>query len=92
MFDDNVYVILLSRRGDGFCSGADTTSMNGRDEPHTKLSYGAYLAKVQNVVRLLYKGPKPSVAAINGPAVGAGCDFALGCDLRVMNEETFLRQ
>ena len=92
MTDDAVYVVILSGRGRGFCSGADVTSMDGREDREKKHLYGSHLWLVQNVDRLLYFGQKPTVAAVNGPAVGAGCDFALACDLRVMNEETFLRQ
>lgn len=91
MHDNDVYVIVLSGRGDGFCSGADVSGMEGREDRETKFRYGAHLWKVQYVDRLLYFGPKPTVAAINGPAVGAGCDFALACDLKVMSEGAFLR-
>lgn len=87
--DDDVYVILLTGAGRGFCSGADVSGM-GDDEDAQSAS--ARLWKVQNVVRHLYHGPKPSVAAINGPALGAGCDFALACDLRVIAEGAFLRE
>lgn len=35
---------------------------------------------------------KPSIAAVGGPAVGAGCDFALACDLRIVGPEAILRE
>lgn len=87
--DDDVYAILLTGAGRGFCSGADVTDMGGgRDQ----LDAATRLWKVQNVVRHLYHGAKPSVAAVNGPALGAGCDFALACDLRAIAEDAFLRE
>lgn len=91
MNDDEVYVVVLTGSGDGFCSGADVSGMEGREDRETKFRYGAHLWQVQYVDRLLYFGPKPTVAAINGPAVGVGCDFALACDLKVMSEDAFLR-
>lgn len=89
--DDEVYVILLTGAGRGFCSGGDVSGGYG-NTAHGKLAYRQHLAKAQNVTRLLRSGPKPSVAAVNGPAVGSGCDFALACDLRVISEEAYLRQ
>jgi enoyl-CoA hydratase/carnithine racemase len=89
--DGRVYSILLTGAGRAFCSGADVTNM-GEDSDSTRLTAAEHLWKVQNVVRYLYHGPKPTVAAINGPAIGAGCDFALACDLRVMEEDAFLRE
>jgi len=92
MHDDRAYVVVLTGAGRGFCSGADVTDMDGRDDRDRKVTYGAHLWKVQNVDRLLYNGPKPTVAAVNGPAIGAGCDFALACDMRVMDADAYLRQ
>jgi enoyl-CoA hydratase/carnithine racemase len=89
--DDDVYVIVLTGRGKGFCSGGDVSAMEGRDDRANEFRYGAYLWQIQHVNRLLYFGSKPTIAAINGPAVGAGCDFALACDLRLMAESAFLR-
>jgi enoyl-CoA hydratase/carnithine racemase len=89
--DDRVFVILLTGAGRAFTSGADVTNM-GEGGDNNRLEAAEHLWKVQNVVRYLYHGPKPSVAAINGPALGAGCDFALACDMRVMAEEAFLRE
>lgn len=89
--DDDVYVIVLTGRGKGFCSGADVSGMDGREDRKNAFTYGAHLWKVQHVNRLLYFGSKPTIAAVNGPAVGAGCDFTLACDLRVMAESAFFR-
>jgi enoyl-CoA hydratase/carnithine racemase len=89
--DDDVYVIILTGAGDGFCAGADVTAMPdwsamGKEE------YAGYLWTVQNVVRQLRGTAKPSIAAVNGPAVGAGCDFALACDLRVVADDAVLQE
>jgi enoyl-CoA hydratase/carnithine racemase len=87
--DDRVYVVVLTGAGRGFCSGADVSDMGGeRDRTDSTVR----LFKVQNVVRKLLHGEKPTVGAVNGPALGAGCDFALGCDLRVMGEDAYLRE
>jgi enoyl-CoA hydratase/carnithine racemase len=92
MTDDRAYVVIISGRGRGFCSGADVSNMDDREDRQKKLDYGVHLWKVQNVDRLLLEGSKPVIAAVNGPAIGAGCDFALACDLRVMSESAYLRQ
>jgi len=79
-------VVVLTGAGDGFCSGADVDSMPDWEE-ETGAEYGAYLWLVQNVVRRLRGMGPVTIAAVNGPAIGAGCDFALACDLRVVHEE-----
>lgn len=89
--DDSVYAIVLTGAGDGFCTGADVNSMPDWTEM-TKEDYATYLWSVQNVVRQLRSTSKPVAAAVNGPAVGAGCDFALACDVRYMNDEAYLRE
>lgn len=87
--DDRAYVVVLTGRDRAFCSGADVSGMGG---DHDRVDAATRLWKVQRVVQMLYHGRKPSVAAVNGPALGAGCDFALACDLRVMSEEAYLRE
>ncbi len=88
--NDRVYSIFLTGKGRGFCSGADISNLS--DDEGDPLTSAEHLWHVQNVVRYLYQGSKPSVAAVNGPALGAGCDFALACDLRVMEEDAYLRE
>jgi enoyl-CoA hydratase/carnithine racemase len=89
--DDAIYVVILTGAGDGFCAGADVTDMPDWSDL-TKEEYAGYLWTVQNVVRRLRSTPKPTIAAVGGPAIGAGCDFALACDVRVMGEEGLLRE
>jgi enoyl-CoA hydratase/carnithine racemase len=89
--DSSVYVILLTGAGDAFCSGADVSEMPDWSEM-TKEDYAGFLWSVQNVVRKLRTIPKPTIAAVGGPAIGAGCDFTLACDFRVLSPEAILRE
>jgi enoyl-CoA hydratase/carnithine racemase len=89
--DDGVYAIVLTGAEGSFCAGADTTDMPAWDE-QAKEDYAGYLWGVQNVVRQLRASSKPSIAAVDGPAVGAGCDFGLACDMRVVGPDAFFRE
>jgi enoyl-CoA hydratase/carnithine racemase len=89
--NDGVYAMVLTGAGDGFCSGADVTEMPDWEEMGLE-EYAGYLWGVQNVVRQLRAAATPSVAAVNGPAIGAGCDFALACDVRVVGPDALLRE
>jgi enoyl-CoA hydratase/carnithine racemase len=89
--DDGIYVVVLTGAGGSFCAGGDTTEMPDWDEM-AKEEYAGYLWGVQNVVRQLRRMAKPSIAAVSGPAVGAGCDFALACDMRTVAPDGFFRE
>lgn len=89
--DTDVYAVVLTGAGAGFCSGADTTEMPEWDAQSPE-EYGAFLWLIQQFVRRLRTMATPSVAAVNGPAIGAGCDFALACDLRVVGEDGLMRE
>lgn len=87
--DPAVRCVVVTGNGRGFCSGGDVREMDGRDPTH--LEWKIHLAIFQNTVHLLRNGPKPTVASINGPAVGAGMDMTLACDFRVMSVSAYLR-
>ncbi|WP_336133613.1 enoyl-CoA hydratase/isomerase family protein [Natronomonas amylolytica] len=89
--DDEIYALVLTGAEGAFCAGGDITEMPDWKE-QGKEAYSAFLESVQDVVRTLRSMSKPSAAAVSGPAVGAGCDFALACDLRVAGPDAVFRE
>jgi len=89
--DDSVYAVVLTGAEDAFCAGADVSEMPDWSD-QSKEEYAGFLWSVQNVVRQLRRMGKPSVAAVPGPAIGAGCDFALACDVRVVSPDAVFRE
>lgn len=87
---DAVHVVVLTGAGNAFCAGADVGDLpNWHERP--KDEYVAYLREIQSVVTRLRTMAEPTIAAVTGPAAGAGCDLALACDVRVFDAEAFLR-
>ncbi|MGM0591238.1 MAG: enoyl-CoA hydratase/isomerase family protein [Halobacteriota archaeon] len=86
--DESVYVIVLTGAGRAFCAGRD---LNAGTESEHRLDEAERLGKVAAAMRHCYLGPKPTIAAVNGPAVGGGMELALSCDFRVVGENAFFR-
>lgn len=79
--DPQVRVIVVTGAGGSFCSGVDLGDLNG--EERTPLQQKEMLTEhVHRVALTLEEVSKPVIAAVAGPAVGAGMDMALLCDLR----------
>ncbi len=74
--DPDARVLVMTGAGDAFCAGADLWADEGGG--------GHQLMAMQGITRTalaLHRIPKPTLAKVNGVAVGAGCNMALGCDL-----------
>ncbi len=89
--NDAVQVVVVTGAGRAFCAGGDVGGMARRGEM-SALEHKRALELVHRVPLALDELDKPVVAAINGPAVGAGCDMALMCDLRFMAADARLSE
>ena len=82
-------VMILTGAGGAFCTGADLTD---RSRPPTvaDLSALARMRRLGDVALMLHRVTKPTIAKVDGHAVGAGLSLALGCDLVVCTERAKL--
>ena len=91
--DDEMRVLVLTGAGRGFCSGADIGGMPGGSESGLRTPRSAedirqgLIQGAGRIIPKLQKMQKPTIAMVNGAAVGAGFDIALACDLRVGSEK-----
>ena len=93
--DSRVGAILLTGAGKAFCSGGNVKGMGvHRDKKRQEMSDADKIADLQERQRLLTGAlvsvRKPTVAALPGPAVGAGLAIAMACDIRIMAQSAFL--
>ena len=90
--DDEIRVVVLTGEGRAFSSGQDLTEELPRDSfGHVNL--GEALARDYNpLVRRLVAYPKVTLAALNGPAVGASMNIALCCDIVVAARSAYLQE
>lgn len=88
--DKNVVSIIITGAGRGFCAGADVKSMN----PDMKLldRRKRHRGILADVLRPLVMLEKPVIAAVNGPAVGAGFNLALAADILIASEAAVFSQ
>lgn len=84
--DDDVRCVILTGAGSTFSGGGDLKMMQERSgmfAGNPVQLRSAYLRGIHRVPRRLARFEKPLIAAINGPAIGAGLDLACMCDLRI---------
>jgi enoyl-CoA hydratase len=83
--DADVGAVVITGEPPAFCSGADVAALGSLSEVHSEGERRAVRSIYEGFLRVL-RSPLPTVAAINGPAVGAGLNLALACDVRLAAE------
>lgn len=93
--DDDARAVVLTGAGSAFSAGGNVKDMADRagmfGGPPAQLRE-SYRRGIQRIPRALYHCEVPTIAAVNGPAVGAGCDLALMCDLRVASTSAWFAE
>lgn len=80
--DTAVRVVVITGSGRSFCAGADVDEWAEAEARGALESYG-WTEAAHSLMNCLYSLDKPTIAAVNGTAVGAGMDLSLCCDLRI---------
>ncbi|MFB7222730.1 enoyl-CoA hydratase/isomerase family protein [Streptomyces sp. NPDC056227] len=82
---DDLRVVTLTGNGPAFCAGVDFGTIGASLEAE-KGSYPSFIRRWANIVDRFERVPQPTVVAINGPAIGAGLEMALACDIRIASD------
>jgi 2-(1,2-epoxy-1,2-dihydrophenyl)acetyl-CoA isomerase len=89
--DKSVRAVIFTGAGKAFCSGADLTDLGEDFDLRNPFDIRRWMNDFFHPVIVgIQEMEKPWVASVNGPAVGAGCQLALACDLVLMAEEAYL--
>ncbi|MEC3979727.1 enoyl-CoA hydratase-related protein [Amycolatopsis sp. H20-H5] len=81
--DDNVRAVVLTGSGKAFCAGQDLKEHVGLLQANDPAPLHTVKEHYNPIVHTIVEMPKPVIAAINGPAAGAGAAFAYASDLRI---------
>jgi len=81
--DEDCRVVVITGEGAHFSSGGDISSFDGV----TPVSGRLRMQRVQQIMRMIIRGEKPVIAAVEGHAAGAGLCLAAACDMVVASEE-----
>jgi len=87
--NDEVRVIVLTGKGRAFSSGGDKAFLNAMTKMtplEIRSTVYKYFGGAAKTIKLC---TKPTIASVNGPAVGAGCEVAVACDFRIVARDAF---
>ena len=88
----DVRVIALTGAGKAFCAGADMSfldALTSMSQEEIRITvYGTF----QGATRALKMSRKPTVAVVNGHAIGAGCELAVACDFRLVARDAYFSE
>lgn len=88
--DDEVWAVVVTGAGErNFCAGADLKDMADADRAGARFR-SPWLRPERSVLEVLWETYKPTIAAVNGNAVGGGFELMLACDVRVVSEDAKL--
>lgn len=85
--DESVWAVLVSADGPVFCAGIDLSIVAELGPTAAGDGFRGFGMMAQRPFRILASMAKPTVAAVQGHAVGAGCQLALACDLRIASTD-----
>lgn len=88
--DKSVRAMILTGAGAGFCSGGNIKHLREKSGMFAGTAgeiREAYRDGIQRLPVALHDVEVPTIAAVNGPAYGAGCDLTTMCDIRIASEE-----
>lgn len=81
--DEDIYVIILTGAGKAFVAGADISEMKGLDAQGGR----EFAKRGMDIFRKIELMEKPVIAAVNGYALGGGCELAMSCDIRIASNK-----
>ena len=84
--DNDVKALIITGEGRAFSTGADLKDSKDRSIE----DYRVYLESLQEASRKIIRFEKPTIAAINGYALGSGYELALACDIRIAAKEALI--
>ena len=87
--DESIKVVILAGAGTAFSAGGNVKDMRDKRGIASGSPYAiaqSYQTGIQRIPLALHQLEVPTIAAVNGPAVGAGCDLACMCDIRIASE------
>jgi len=88
-FDDSIKVVIITGSGEkSFCAGADIAYMVSIDPMKAE----KYASSAQGVLNKIEKLDKPVIAAVNGFALGGGCELSMVCDMRIASSNAKIGQ